>query len=197
MFLLTHGLLELKSSLYIISVPDLVFRIWATNKEWCSKSFPFSRNTDHRFAVGFFILPNKSTSSIFSDDIKILGNGSRMFDLYWISEASISWTTVRENSTSSRVGTDCGCDVSTDVYGICIYCRGSCLVIHPDRLLEEADSSIQGLHQPHCRLYRSDLILALSLALGVLDQSLTIGVHWWSVPLQIALMIGLAVGLDG
>ena len=55
-----------------------------------------------------------------------------------------------------------------------------CLVVHPDRLLEEADSSIQGLHQLKV-VMRSDLLLAISAALRALDHRWIIGIHWWSI----------------
>ena len=96
-----------------------------------------------------------------------------MSDLYWISEASIDRAVPREVSTSSGDGVDCWRDVSTDVISGSIHNRSGGFVVHPDRLFEEADSSIQGLHQSKGRLYRSDLLLAVSMALGgALDQSL-------------------------
>ena len=96
-----------------------------------------------------------------------------MPDLYGNSEASIIWAITRKGATSCGGGIKWGCDVFTDVMSGSIHRRSGCLVVHPDRLLEEADSSIQGLHQSQGCLCRSDLLLAISMALGcALDQSL-------------------------
>ena len=100
----------------------------------------------------------------------------------------------REGATSSGDCVDCGCDVFTDVHGICIHFRSGCFVFHPDRFLEEADSSIQGFSNPKV-VYIG--LISYSLYLwhwGVLSISRwTIGIHWWSVPFLVALMLGLAI----
>ena len=99
-----------------------------------------------------------------------------MSDLYWITETSIDRAGLRESATSSGDGNNCGCDVSTNVDGICIHNCSCRTVINTDRVLEEADSSIQSFYQSQSGLYRADLVLALSMALGrAFDQSLD---HW-------------------
>ena len=71
-----------------------------------------------------------------------------------------------EGTTASSGGIDYGCDVPAYALGDNIYNGSGCSIFDPDRISEEADSDIQGLHQSQNRLYRSDLLLAVSLALG-------------------------------
>ena len=173
--------LGVEEQFYIISVPDLVSGFGRQTKK-VLEIFPLVGILTIASLVGFlYLYPTNQPAAYFLMTSRFweMAAGCLIFIGF---QKRVSVEQLPRKFTSSRVGTDCGCDVSTDVYGICIYCRGSCLVIHPDRLLEEADSSIQGLHQPHCRLYRSDLILAYLGTGGCSRSVVGLKIHWWSVP---------------
>jgi hypothetical protein len=156
----------------------MVFSIWTSSEEWCSQSFPNSRGTFTDITYWISLpLYNKLTCKIFLDSIQVLGDGNRLTNFSWISKASINCANSWEGATSSCAGIDCWGDISADVVGGSIDNFSGCSVNGPHRFLEEADSSIQDLDSSQRRLYRSDLLLALSMTLGCsFDQSLD---HWY------------------
>ena len=181
--------------LHIVPIPDLVFWIWSSNQKRCSQSFPDNWCTDDCIADCISVsLSNEPTSSIFLDAIKVLGNGSRLSDFYWISKRASIEQFLEKVPPLLVMALIAGvmylpmsmASAST----IAIVALSSILIA----CLKKQTAAFKIFTNPKV-VYIG--LISYSLYLwhwGVLSISRwTIGIHWWSIPFQVALMFGLAV----
>ena len=174
----------------------MVFWFWQTNKKWCSQSLDDSWATDN-FIINCvsLSLPYKSTSSIFFNAIKVLGNGIRLFDFFigFQKQAVIEKLLGRVPPTL----------VMVLIIGV-MYLPMSLATLSTITIVALSGVLFAALKQgtaAYTILTNPKIVyiglISYSLYLwhwGILSISRwTIGIHWWSAPFQIALIIGLAI----
>ena len=136
----------------------------------CSQSFPMVGTLTIASLIGFIYLYQESTHILMPSRFWEMAAGCLIY-IGFQKRASIEKFLGRVPplflTATSR------CDVSSNVNGSNLHHRSGCIDIIAYRLTEQEINSTQYLCSPQSGLYRFDLLLALSMALGsTFNQSL-------------------------